>query len=214
MVTVHWSPRRRVIGPLGLARRCSISQGNASGAAGGGLLPGGGTYGVIFSGVPTDTRPPPSTTTRSPGRSPSKMNRSLPFCPPSPTGRCSALLSLLTTQTKFDFPCCTARCGTRMLFGRDAPEGSAKLTVPRLGNSEPSASRALTRKRFSSGSRSSPRSTSARNRLCSFWEIEKLTQIGSICATYVSRLFDVDRYVSSCSFAKLDRPVNGALSVV
>src|SRR5215471_1591864 len=48
-----------------------------------------------------DCRPrPPSTTTTSPARSPSVINQSLPYQSPTTTGRDSALLSLVTTQTE------------------------------------------------------------------------------------------------------------------
>ncbi len=50
------------------------------------------------------------------------MNQPSPYQSPTATGRSSALPSLLTTQTKWPFaPCCTARCGTRIAFGRIAP---------------------------------------------------------------------------------------------
>ena len=50
------------------------------------------------------------------------MNQLSPYQSPTTTGRSSALPSLLTTQTKWPFaPCCTARCGTRIAFGRIAP---------------------------------------------------------------------------------------------
>ena len=50
------------------------------------------------------------------------MNQLSPYQSPTTTGRSSAFPSLLTTQTKWPFaPCCTARCGTRIAFGRIAP---------------------------------------------------------------------------------------------
>ena len=50
------------------------------------------------------------------------MSQPSPFQSPTTTGRSSAWLSLLTTQTKWPFAlCCTARCGTTIAFGRIAP---------------------------------------------------------------------------------------------
>ncbi len=50
------------------------------------------------------------------------MTQSSPDQSPTVTGRFSALPSLSTTHTKWPFaPCSTARCGTRIAFGRVAP---------------------------------------------------------------------------------------------
>ena len=55
------------------------------------------------------------------------MNQPSPYQSPTTTGRSSAWLSLLTTQTKWPFaPCWTARCGTTIAFGRIAPVSRAR----------------------------------------------------------------------------------------
>src|SRR5215470_2703595 len=80
------------------------------------------TYGFGASAVPGPSLSPPSTTTRSPARRPSVITQSSPDQSPTVTGRFSALPSLSTTHTKWPFaPCSTARCGTRIAFGRIAP---------------------------------------------------------------------------------------------
>ncbi len=64
------------------------------------------------------------------------MNQLSPYQSPTTTGRSSAFWSLLTTQTKCPLaPCCTARCGTRIAFGRIAPD--RRVRTYWLGRSTP-----------------------------------------------------------------------------
>ncbi len=64
------------------------------------------------------------------------MNQESPYQSPTTTGRSSALPSLFTIQTKCPFaPCCTARCGTRIAFGRIAPW--SRVRTYWLGRSTP-----------------------------------------------------------------------------
>src|SRR5439155_14804743 len=71
--------------------------------------------GTGFTGAPGAILWRPSTTTRSPARSPSSMSHWLPCQLVAWTLRTSTLSPSPTTSTTEPLgPCCTARCGTRM----------------------------------------------------------------------------------------------------
>ena len=95
---------------------------NVAHSSSGQFVVAGGVYAAAFTSAPAESRTPPSTTTLSPLARPSEMNQPSPFHSPTVTGRSSALFCAFTTQTKWPFaPCCTARCGTTIAFGRVAP---------------------------------------------------------------------------------------------